>query len=129
MLKVITLFYHAEEPEALEDYFYNHYLPLVMKVPGLIKVEITQLYSDLKKVFTKSKDLTPVYKIQAELYFEDLEAFEAAFKTPEGTAVADNTIKVAWELVTCMLGDLTVITPEEYEKNPTFIRRFSHNRN
>lgn len=126
MVKVVVLFYQAEEPKTLENYFYNHYLPMVLKIPGIVKVEITRFYSDLKKVFLKKTDSMPVYSILAELYFEDIHSFEEGFKTPEGEAIANDTIKVAWELVTVIVGDSITITPEEYENNPTFIRRFQH---
>lgn len=127
MLKLVVLFYQAEDNKALEDYFYNQYLPMAVKIPGVIKIEVTQLYTDLKKVFLKQEDLTPVYKILCEVYFEDFQSFEDGIKAPDGVAIADNTVKIAWELVTVVIGDVISITPEEYEQNPTFIRRFRHN--
>lgn len=126
MVKLVVLFYQAEDNKSLEDYFYNQYLPMALKIPGVLKVEVTNLYSDLKKVFLKKDDLTPVYKFLCEMYFEDLQSFENGIRSPEGKAIGDNTVNIAWELVTVAMGDLTIITPEEYEKNPTFIRRFRH---
>lgn len=124
MLKLIILFYQAEDNKALEDYFYNQYLPIAVKIPGVVKIEVTQLYTDMKKVFLKQEDLTPVYKILCEIYFEDFQSFEEGIRAPDGLAIADSTVKIAWELVTVVLGDVVTITPEEYEKNPTLIRRY-----
>lgn len=124
MLKLVVLFYQAEDNKALEDYFYNQYLPIAVKIPGVVKIEVTQLYTDMKKVFLKQEDLTPVYKILCEIYFEDFQSFEEGIRAPDGLAIADSTVKIAWELVTVVLGDVVTITPEEYEKNPTLIRRY-----
>lgn len=127
MVKVVTIFYQAEDPSILDDYYYNHYLPHILKVPGVIKVESTRFYSDLKKVLTKKKDVTPIYQIMSELYFEDLEAFEKGFTTPEMEYIANNLIEVAWDLISGYMGDVSTITPEEFEKDPTFIRRINKN--
>lgn len=127
MLKLVILFYQAEDNKALEDYFYNQYLPTAVKIPGVVKIEVTQLYTDVKKVFLKQEDLTPVYKILCEIYFEDFQSFEEGIRTPDGMAMTDSTVKIAWELVTVVLGDVVTITPEEYEKNPTLIRRYRQN--
>ena len=127
MIKLVILFYQAEDNKALEDYFYNQYLPIAVKIPGVVKVEVTQLYTDLKKVFLKQEDLTPVYKILCEIYFEDFQSFEEGIRAPDGIAMTDSTVKIAWELVTVVLGDVITITPEEFEKNPTLIRRYRQN--
>ncbi|SHE37384.1 conserved hypothetical protein [Seinonella peptonophila] len=123
MVKVVTLFYQAEEPNVLDDYYYNHYLPMVLRIPGLIKVETNQMYTDMKKVLLRDTDLTPMYQIISEMYFKDLSSFEEGFKTEEGEYIANSAIKVAWDLITCVIGDVTIVTPEEFENNPGIIRR------
>lgn len=124
MIKLTTIFYQAEDPTMLDDYYYNHYLPMVLRMPDVIKVESTRLYTDMKKVLLKEPDVTPVYQIISDLYFESFTHFEKSLSSKPGEYIANSAIKVAWDLMICVIGDVSTMTPEEYKRDPSLIKRF-----
>ena len=70
--------------------------PLVEKIPGLIKSEVSKL-----KVLPGTES---DYYMMAEMYYEDMDAFNAAMASPEGKASARDLVNFAKNMVDFYLG-------------------------
>lgn len=81
MQKVTVLYGHPVDPEAFENYYRNHHIPLVAKMKGIAKVELT-------KMLGGPDGSPPAYYRMAELYFADAAQMQATMGSPEGQATA-----------------------------------------
>jgi uncharacterized protein (TIGR02118 family) len=80
MIKLTALSGHATDPEAFEDYYAATHMPLVDKMPGVLR------YEKAKVVGTPGGDKAPFQRI-FEAWFDDEAALGAALASPEGQAV------------------------------------------
>lgn len=81
MQKVIVLYGHPSEPAAFEKYYKDHHLPIVAKMNGVAKTELTKMMSN-------ADGSPPEYYRMAELYFEDSAQMVTSMASPEGKATA-----------------------------------------
>jgi uncharacterized protein (TIGR02118 family) len=81
MQKVTVLYGHPTDPEAFEKYYRDHHMPLVAKMKGIAKVELT-------KMLGAPDGSPPDYYRMAELYFADAAQMQATMGSPEGQATA-----------------------------------------
>jgi uncharacterized protein (TIGR02118 family) len=65
--------------EKFRDYFVRVHGPLALKIPGLRRYQQNFPVSDPKRK-------SPTWDCAVELYFDDKDAMEAAWATPEGEA-------------------------------------------
>ena len=81
MLKVTVLYAQPTNPESFEKYYAESHLPLIGKVQGIEKAELTR--------FMPNADDTPAacYRM-AELYFAGPIEMQQALSSPEGQALA-----------------------------------------
>jgi uncharacterized protein (TIGR02118 family) len=98
MVKLVALYKQPEDKKAFDEHYFNVHLPLAQKMPGLIKATVTK-YST-----TPMGTESPFY-LQAEMYFENTEALQAAMNSPEGKAAAKDLMSFAGKLVTMMIGE------------------------
>jgi len=85
MIKAIVLLPRREDMDRkdFDRYFRETHLPLVVKMPGLRRLVVNWVMAD--------PSAPPAdYDAVAEDWFDDLQAMEAAFASPEGKAVADD---------------------------------------
>jgi len=98
MIKLVALF---KRPENAEE-FYQHYkevhAPLMMQVPGLERMEVTQ---DLKAFRGE-----PEYFLIAEMYFRDQATFDAAMASEENRAAGKDLMSFARDVVTMVYGEV-----------------------
>lgn len=81
MQKVTVLYEHPVDPDAFEKYYRDNHMPLVAKMKGLAKVELT-------KMLGSPDGSAPAYYRMAELYFEDAAQMQTTMGSPEGQATA-----------------------------------------
>lgn len=81
MIKLTVLYNHPKDPAAFESYYATTHMPLVGKIQGILKAELT-------KFLPEADGSNPVYYRMAELYFESLEVLEKCMSSPEGEATA-----------------------------------------
>lgn len=85
---------------ANETAFFAHYnsvhLPLVEKIPGLVKTEVTRI--DRTLMGEEGNFLL------AELYFADPDSFKTAMKSDENAAVGADAVAFAPGILTVMTG-------------------------
>jgi len=95
-MKLVALYKQPADPEAFDKAYFDTHLPLISKVPGLQKAEITK--------FTRKVMGDDLY-MMAEMHFADIDALKAGMKSPEMAAAGDNLNSFAEGLVTLLYGE------------------------
>jgi uncharacterized protein (TIGR02118 family) len=96
MVKLQVLYGHPKDPAAFEAYYKDPHTPIALKVPGLRRFEIS-------KVLGAPGGAQPAYYRTADLYFDDMNALQAALSSPEGQAAANDLANFATGGVTLMV--------------------------
>ena len=99
MIKLVALYRKPTDPQNFDDHYFRIHLPLVKKIPGLKKTEITRI-SGAPMGETK-------YHLMAEMYYDSLDAMNAANASPEGKAAARDMMNFAADVVTFFYGDVS----------------------
>ena len=80
-IKLVVLYTQPADPVAFDEHYLSVHMPLVAKLPGLVRAETGK--------FTMALDGGEhTYHRVAQLYFADQDAMNAAFGSPEGAATA-----------------------------------------
>src|ERR1044072_316677 len=96
MIKLVALFKRPENVEEFDTHYNEVHSPLMLRVPGLVKMEVTR---DLKAFRGE-----PEYYLIAEMYFRDQESFDAAMASEENRAAGKDLMSFAREYVTMVYG-------------------------
>ncbi|GAC1360484.1 MAG: EthD family reductase [Ktedonobacteraceae bacterium] len=80
----IVLYKEPADKEQFDAYYFEKHIPLVQKVPGLLKAEVQR--------FTGKN--APYY-LMATLYFNGKEERKAALSSPEGQAMNADVVNFA----------------------------------
>jgi uncharacterized protein (TIGR02118 family) len=81
MVKLQVFYGHPTDPAAFETYYWGPHTPIALKVPGLRRFEVS-------KVLGAPGGGQPAYYRTADLFFDDMDALNAALSSPEGQAAA-----------------------------------------
>jgi uncharacterized protein (TIGR02118 family) len=89
MVRFIALYDQPEDAEAFDRHYREVHIPLAKKLPGLRR-------------YTISRNARPsrgadAYYLVAELDWDDIDALERDFRSPEGQATADDVGNLAPE--------------------------------
>ena len=97
MLKVTVLYGQPTDPEAFEKYYAETHGPLVAKLQGIDKIELT--------MFMPNSDDSPAacYRM-AELYFAGPIEMQKTMTSPEGQVVAADLSNFATGGATILVG-------------------------
>jgi uncharacterized protein (TIGR02118 family) len=87
-VKVVVLYTQPADPAGFDEHYLGVHMPLVAKVPGLLRAETGKLTAAL------DGGEQTYYRI-AELYFADQAAMESAFASPEGGKTAQDYGEIA----------------------------------
>ena len=98
MHKLIALYATPADADAFLARYREGHLPLVAKIPGLLRVEVTQLTRTLAGVGGNF--------LLAEMYFADAASLKAALKSPEAAATTVDVASFADGLATVMTGEV-----------------------
>lgn len=96
MKKLIALYKAPGDPDAFMAHYRTTHLPLVEKIPGLVRAELTMI--DRTLMGEQGNFLL------AEMFFADADSFKAAMKSPENAATGADLTNFAEGLVTVMTG-------------------------
>ena len=96
MVKLVAMYKTPSDIEMFEKHYFENHMPLVDKIPGLIKSEVSKL-----KVLPGTES---DYYMMTEMYYEDMDAFNAAMASPEGKASARDLVNFAKNMVDFYLG-------------------------
>lgn len=99
MVKLTALYRQPKQVKEFEDRYYQGHMPLLAKMPGLIKTEVTRFTG------TPMGTNSPFY-LQTDMYFSDLEALQAAMKSAEGKAAAKDVMSFAGDIITMIVGEV-----------------------
>ena len=97
MIKATVLYGHPTSPEAFEKYYAETHGPLVGKVNGIVKAELT-------KFLPNADGTAAAYYRMAELYFAGPAEMQQAMGSPEGQALAGDLPNFATGGVTILMG-------------------------
>jgi uncharacterized protein (TIGR02118 family) len=97
MTKVIAVYRQPKDANGFDKYYGETHTPLVKKVPGLRRLEVT-------KIAGAGGGTSDVYQV-AELYFDDPGSRETALASREGKAVVDDLPNFAAGIVSIYLGE------------------------
>jgi uncharacterized protein (TIGR02118 family) len=97
MTKIVAVYQHPKDPAKFDRYYADVHTPLVKKMPGLRRLEVT-------KVTGGPGGRSDVYQI-TELYFDDAPARDRALQSAEGKAVVDDLPKFADGIVSIHFGE------------------------
>ena len=101
MIRVIALYGNPTDPDAFELHYAQTHTPLVVKLPHLKRF-------DVARVVASPGQSTPAFYRSADLWFEDVERYQAAMASPAGQAIAD-------DIVTFATGGLTLLVSESVQ--------------
>ena len=97
MIKATVLYGHPSNPESFEKYYAENHSPLIGKVLGIVKAELTK--------FLPNPDGTAAaYYRMAELYFAGAAEMQQAMGSLEGQALAADLPNFATGGVTIIFG-------------------------
>jgi uncharacterized protein (TIGR02118 family) len=94
--KLIALYTAPENADAFLSYFRDVHLPLVEKIPGLLRAESTLIERTLVG--------GPGYHLLVQMEFADEQSFKAAMKSPENAAAGADVANFGAGLITLMSG-------------------------
>ncbi len=98
MVKLIALYRRPADPEAFDKHYFDIHIPLIRKSPGLRKLDITRV--------TGAPIGETKFHLMAEMYYDSLDAMNAAKASPEGKAAARDLMSFAADVVTLFFGEV-----------------------
>lgn len=104
MIQLTVLYGHPQSPEAFDHHYHETHAPLARKIPRL------KGYTINKPVPLDPQEQSPYYLI-ADLYFENMEEFQAALRSPEGQAAAADVPNFASGGATLLAAEVHVFEP------------------
>jgi len=97
MIKLIALYRKPADVEAFEEHYANVHVPLVEKIPGLRKTE-------LSRITGAPRGEAPFY-LMYEMYFDDMDAYNRAMASDENKAAGKDLMSFAKDIVMMMIAD------------------------
>jgi uncharacterized protein (TIGR02118 family) len=91
-VKLLALYRKPEDVDAFLAHYHDVHMPLIAKVPGLLKAVVNRV----DKVLMGEAP----YFLIAELHFADQAAFDAGMASPENRAAGKDLMSFARDLVT-----------------------------
>lgn len=88
MAQMIVLYKTPKDPATFEQHYATTHIPLAKKIPGLRKYEVSQ--GPIMTPFGPS----PLHLVAA-LHFDDMQAMQTAFASPEGRAAGEDAQSLA----------------------------------
>jgi uncharacterized protein (TIGR02118 family) len=98
VVKLIALYKKPSDVEVFEKQYFETHIPLVAKIPGLIRTEVSKL--------APMPGQETEYYMMAEMYFESMDKLNEGMGSPEGKAAAKNLMGFAKEYVTFLDGEV-----------------------
>jgi len=99
MVKLTVLYGPPTDPAAFDKYYLETHVPLADAIPGLRRNEVSRVSGSLD-------GSTPLYHLQAELYFDSPDALTTALGSAEGAAAAADLANFATGGVTMMMSEV-----------------------
>lgn len=104
MVKFVALYKKPDDIEAFEKHYFEIHMPLVAKIPGLIKSETARL-SGMPSTRSQTGQEIQYYLI-TEMYFESMDLLNEGMASPEGKAAGRDLMGFAKKYVVLMNGEI-----------------------
>jgi uncharacterized protein (TIGR02118 family) len=88
MAQMIVLYKSPKDPATFDQHYATTHVPLAKKIPGLRKYEVSQ--GPIMTPFGPSP-----LRLVATLHFDDMQAMQTAFASPEGRAAGEDAQSLA----------------------------------
>lgn len=98
MVKLVALYRKPADIEAFEKHYREVHTPIVKKMPGLKKLEVSRM--------TGSPGGEPKFYLMADMYFEDKASMMAALGSDEGKAAAKDVMGFAGDIIHMMFANV-----------------------
>ena len=98
MIKLVAMYKTPADIEMFEKHYFEKHMPIVEKIPGLLRSEVSKL-----KILPGTESN---YYMMTEMYYEDMDSFNAAMATPEGKASARDIVNFAKDNVDFFIGKI-----------------------
>lgn len=98
MVKLIALYKTPEDTAEFDKHYAEIHTPLVMKWPGLRKLEVAHING--------APIGEPKHYLIAEMYFDDQDSMQKALASPEGKAAARDVMQFAGNLVSMFFAEV-----------------------
>lgn len=97
MVKLIAYYRNPEDKPEFDKKYFQEHLPLAEKMPGLLKMEVSRL-----------KDIAGIsgFYLQADMYFENIDALNKAMSSDEGKAAGKNIMSFAKDYTVMTIGEI-----------------------
>jgi uncharacterized protein (TIGR02118 family) len=102
MAKFVALYKKPQDPAAFDQWYFNHHVPMVAKIPGLKRSEVSKITGS---PFGESE-----YYLLAELYFDSMDALKAGMSSPEGMATGKDARANAKDILILMFAEEEKVT-------------------
>ncbi len=99
MVKLVALYKKPADVAAFEEHYTNVHVPLMEKVPGILKTRVTRFFA--------GPTGEPPYYLMFEATWPDRASFDTAMKSPENRAAGKDLMSFAKDIVTLGFGDET----------------------
>ncbi|MBA4543020.1 MULTISPECIES: EthD family reductase [Thermoactinomyces] len=102
MYKVIGLYKKTEKEEEFINHLTNNIIPQALKIPGIIKVDITHLVPSP----SSPSDINEYndYFLMCEIYFASSDALQQVLESEQGKAIAEVWVGSASSFLTTYVG-------------------------
>ena len=98
MIKLVALYRKPVDPAAFDKHYFEIHIPLIKRISTLRKLEMTSIQG------------SPVgdtkYHLMAEMYYDSIDALNAANASSEGRAAAKDLMSFAADVVTLFYGEV-----------------------
>jgi uncharacterized protein (TIGR02118 family) len=102
MYKVIGLYRKTEKAEEFINFLTNKIIPDALKIPGIIKVDVTHLMPSAAS--PNEIDESNNYFLMCEIYFASSEALQQVLQSEQGQAIAEVWLGSAASFLTAFVG-------------------------
>jgi uncharacterized protein (TIGR02118 family) len=99
VFKIIALFYDSKDPEAFTQYYEEEFVPLLLSLQGVVKVEVTRLATSLPF----SDETSPCF-LMGQMYFSSQEALTHTLSSLQGMEAAKVFLESAGDISTVFVG-------------------------
>lgn len=98
MIKLVALYKTPADKEEFDKHYNEVHMPIVAKIPGLIKSEVSKM--------RPLPGTESGFYMMTEMYYEDMDSFNAAMASAEGKASAKDLMNFAKDNVEFYIGKL-----------------------
>lgn len=99
MVKLVVAYRHPVDPAAFDKHYMETHMPIVRQWPGVVRTELAWVKG------APGGQPSPLHLI-AEIYFQDMDALNAALSSPAGRAAGKDIMSVARDILAMHIAEV-----------------------